>query len=88
MNHPQKKIVFPMEQDDDGYPPATTESVWASEAPGGYYKLDNIPFFESEATLDDVVEAINHDGELVFSRIVRESKNSGATLARRRRLSG
>jgi len=76
MTHPQRKVVFRLVQDEDGYPPATTESVWAREAPSGYYKLDNIPFFEAAATLDDIVEASKQDGELVFVRMVRESDNS------------
>ncbi len=76
MTHPQRKIAFPLVQDQDGHPPVTAESVWASEAPNGYYKLDNIPFFETEATLDDIIEVSEQDGELTFSRMIRESNNS------------
>lgn len=71
-----KKVVFRLEQDADGYPPATTESVWANEVGEGRYQLDNIPFFTREATLGDVVHARSEDGELVFAGIARRSSNS------------
>lgn len=39
------KILFELEQDEDGYPPASTETLWASRAGDGLFKIDNIPFF-------------------------------------------
>ncbi len=39
------KIVFELQQDEDGYPPVTRESLWATPTDGGLYRLDNIPFF-------------------------------------------
>jgi len=55
MSH--KTILFELEQDEDGYPPAELEGVWAIEFADGGYKIDNIPFFTRQATLGDIVEA-------------------------------
>lgn len=73
----QVKIFFELVQDEDGYPPATAESVWATTT--GHpdeFELDNVPFFARDATLGDVVTARKVDGVLWFDTIVRPSKNS------------
>jgi hypothetical protein len=71
-----KKIFFQLEQDDDGYPPVTVESVWAEEASPGQFVLDNIPFFITQATLGDVVEAAMDDGVLTYKATVQHKGNS------------
>lgn len=71
-----KKIVFPLEQDDDGYPPVNYERLWAEELPEGGFKVDNIPFFSREVALGDCIEATEEEGELRFERLVEESENS------------
>jgi hypothetical protein len=70
------KILFEIEPDQDGYPPLTVESVWATVESEGRYKLDNIPFFARKATLDDVVAVSEDDGDLWFSAVVGTSGNS------------
>lgn len=71
------KIHFRLEQDEDGFPPAGVESVWAlpTENPKEYI-IDNVPFFVREATIDDNVAAREEDGQLWFERVVRRSENS------------
>jgi hypothetical protein len=70
------KIHFRLHQDENGYPPVTIESVWALKAePEGYF-LDNIPFFEREATLGDLVSAKESEGIFWFERILKPSANS------------
>lgn len=71
-----RRIFFELEQDEDGYPPAATESVWAIPQGGDLYKIDNIPFFIREATLDDVVEAVEQDGALTYKATISRSGNS------------
>src|ERR1700704_5869826 len=71
------KVHFELVQDEDGYPPASVESVWVRPTPNvGEYVLDSIPFFIQEATIGDVVLVREQDGHLQFARIVRRSHNS------------
>ena len=72
----QKKIVFELEQDADGYPPDRLESVWANEVEPGHYAIDNIPFFIKGISCGDIVLAEEIGGELRFKDIVRPSLNS------------
>ncbi len=39
------KVLFRLEQDPDGWPPARSEGVWAIERGDSEYELDNIPWF-------------------------------------------
>lgn len=71
------KIHLRLEQDEDGYPPAGVESVWAlPTANASEYIIDNVPFFTRETTVDDVVAAREEDGQLWFEHVVCPSKNS------------
>jgi hypothetical protein len=71
-----KKVVFQLEQDEDGYPPVTIESVWAREEADGRFVLDNIPFFATQATLGDLVDVAFEGGEARYVATVRHSGNS------------
>lgn len=68
-----KKVVFRLEQDEDGYPPDNWESLWAGEVEPGLYSIDNIPIFVKGISNGDVVAAEQEDGELRFKRLVRPS---------------
>lgn len=72
-------IKFPIEQDEDGYPPITDESVWAQPTTSGAFLIDTIPFFATDATLGDEVNAEQIDGELFY---VSTSEPSGNSLLR------
>jgi hypothetical protein len=71
-----KKVVFQLEQDEDGYPPDNWESLWAKEVEPGLYSIDNIPIFVKGISNGDIVAAEQEDGELRFKRLVRPSPNS------------
>jgi hypothetical protein len=71
-----KKIVFKLEQDADGYPPDKWESLWGYETEGGFYCIDNIPFYAKGVSSGDVVAVEPQEGELRFKRGVRPSANS------------
>lgn len=71
-----KKILFALTQDDDGYPPMDVEGVWAIEADDGGYEIDNIPFFASQATVGDIIEAKSVDDRLFYEGTRRPSKHS------------
>jgi Domain of unknown function (DUF4265) len=70
------KIFFRLEQDEDGYPPVSVESVWAKDQGDGSFVLDNTPWFTREATLGDVVEADEEDGALYYRATRRVSGSS------------
>jgi hypothetical protein len=72
----QKKIFFSVEQHEEGYPPVTTESVWAEETEDGNFVIDNIPFFATAATLGDIVNVDTVEGQLYYKSTVKESDNS------------
>ena len=61
---------------EEGYPPVSTESLWASDAGDGLWRIDNIPFFTDAATLGDVVSVRKEDGQLWFQEWDEESDNS------------
>lgn len=70
------KIMFSLEQDEDGYPPATTESLWALDVGAGLYQIDNIPFFAVGIALNDIVSAKLEHGALQYAEVVRPSGHS------------
>jgi Domain of unknown function (DUF4265) len=71
-----KRIFVPMEQDENGYPPYTVETLWAFKT-GDLHTIDNIPIFAKGISLGDIVDTeIGTDGELVFDRVVTPSQNS------------
>jgi hypothetical protein len=70
------KIFFELEQDEDGYPPASVESLWARPVGEGLFKIDNIPFFATGVAMDDVVAAIPDGGVLQYKDVVQPSGHS------------
>ena len=71
------KVFFNLEQDEDGYPGVSVESVWAiPTADNSVVKLDNVPFFTYEATIDDLIRVHEEDGKLWFQEVLTESINS------------
>ena len=56
------KIIVPLEQDEDGYPPVGAERLWARYVGDGRYEIDNIPFFARGLALGDVVSAVPEEG--------------------------
>jgi hypothetical protein len=72
-----EKVQFVIEQDEDGYPPVSIETVWARRTSDGYYELDNSPFYATEVSWKDVVDIEEMpDGTLQFKRVVRQSGHS------------
>lgn len=70
------KVLFRLEKDEDGYPPAEVESLWGLLRPEGV-ELDNIPFFAKGVALGDVVKVENApDGALEFESVVRRGGHS------------
>jgi hypothetical protein len=57
-NNRMVKIAFKLEQDEDGYPPAEVETVWAQED-NGYYIIANVPFFAMGVSYELVCKELN-----------------------------
>jgi hypothetical protein len=71
------KIAFEMEQDEDGWPPITTETLWAVDLGNGKYEINNIPFFVRLLARGDIVSAYKKYGDMLyFKDIMVSSKNS------------
>lgn len=71
------RITFTTPPDEHGWPPARFERVWALQTSDSWARLDNVPFFTKEATLDDLVEfRVDPDGVCAFVRNVEASENS------------
>ncbi len=73
-----RKISFRLSPDADGYPPFDTENIWATETiDQDHYVLDNIPFFATQATIGDVVNASRDGaGRLIFHELITRSPRS------------
>ena len=73
--HERVKISIALEKDEDDYPPADFESLWAISLGGGLYKVENIPFFAMGIALGDVVSAKPEQGFLRFKDVVQPSRH-------------
>lgn len=72
------KVGFKLErdQDQDNYPPADWEWLWASRVSDSTFKIDNIPFFAKLISYGDVVEAEQTSTGLIFNTLVQPSGHS------------
>jgi Domain of unknown function (DUF4265) len=70
------KVIFRLEQDEDGYPPEDVESLWGVRRADGV-AIDNVPWFVKGVSLGDVVSVVQApDGAFEFERVVRRSGHS------------
>jgi uncharacterized protein DUF4265 len=75
------KILFQLEQDEDGYPPASVESLWALPKGEGRFQVDNIPFFATGVAFGDIVSVTQEEGALCFQDVVQPSGHSTLRVA-------
>jgi hypothetical protein len=70
------KVHFRLEADEDGWPPASVESLWAVELGDGTVRLDNIPWFVRGVASDDILRVeVDEDGLRWAVETVRASEN-------------
>jgi hypothetical protein len=67
------KVVVKLERDEDDYPPADYEGLWARPLGEGLFQVDNIPFFAKGIAYGDIVSAVTEPRELRFREVVRPS---------------
>jgi hypothetical protein len=71
------KVQFDVVRDDAGYPPATSEMLWAVPLGPTHFRLDNIPFFVCGVSCFDVVEVVEEvAGHFKFRRLLEPSGHS------------
>lgn len=76
VGQPTAKVAFRLVRDEDGYPPADWEHLWAHSLGESLFVLDNTPFFARGASVGDVVLAEQSEGLNQFRRVVRPSLHS------------
>ena len=71
------RVSFDLLQDDQGYPPANSETMWAVPAGRSQFRLDNIPFFVCGVSCFDIIEARKEaSGYFKYARLVRACGHS------------
>ena len=70
------KLLFDLEQDEEGYPPASAETLWGIRVGDGLFKIDNIPFFAMGVAVNDVVSAQPEEGVFRYKEVVHSSGHS------------
>ncbi|WP_407706568.1 DUF4265 domain-containing protein [Streptomyces scopuliridis] len=70
------KVHFRMEMDEDGWPPASVESLWAVDLGDGTVRLDNTPWFVRGVASGDIIKVeFDSEGLLWAGETVRASEN-------------
>lgn len=67
------RVAFPLKRDEEGYPPADWEHLWARPIGDSLFEIDNTPFFARGVSFRDVVLAERQGGLNVFREVVRRS---------------
>lgn len=79
------KVGFKLERDQDNYPPADWEWLWAIQVGNSTFKIDNIPFFAKLISYGDVVEVKQTNAGLIFNTLVQPSGHSTVRVIVHRR---
>jgi hypothetical protein len=74
------KVVVALEKEEEDYPPAAYENLWATPMGEGLFRICNIPFFARSIALGDVVSAVPEQGLLCFREVVQPSGHSTLRL--------
>ncbi|WP_043476713.1 DUF4265 domain-containing protein [Kitasatospora sp. MBT66] len=70
------KVYFRMEVDEDGWPPASVESLWAVDLGDGTVRLDNTPWFVRGVASGDVIRvSVDDEGLRWAGETVQASEN-------------
>lgn len=73
-----KIVLWHLEQDAQGYPPASVEGLWAKRTEAGY-QVDSIPFYAYGIAPGDTI-SISEDGEQTWFETLQHS--GGASVFR------
>lgn len=75
---PYKKVLFRLQQDAHGYPPASVEGLWAKQVEGGYL-VDSIPFYAYGIAPGDIISTLDEGEQSWFCALLN---NGGSTVFR------
>nr|BFD42622.1 hypothetical protein FFPRI1PSEUD_41210 [Pseudomonas sp. FFPRI_1] len=70
------KIVFSLEQDADGYPPYSHESLWGIKEGDDTYIIDNTPNYLYGLSKGDLVKVRVENQELIGATIIKQGGHS------------
>jgi Domain of unknown function (DUF4265) len=71
---PRVKVCFSLAKEGDGWPPVSSEGLWAEPLGDDQFKIDNTPWFVLNLATEDVVKAVaGIDGVLWATEKVRWS---------------
>ena len=75
-------VDFPIEIEEDGWPPLAVESLRAIFSAPNRARIDNTPFFAKRVALGDVVSVIGngHNGKFTLDKIIESSGNSSIAI--------
>lgn len=76
------KVVFPLEIDEDGFPPIASEALNARRESNGF-ALENTPFFVTGIALGDRVDGTPVQGlsdKFIFSRVIESSTSKAISI--------
>ena len=78
----QVKVHFPLEIDEDNFPPINVESLNAFQRNNGEIRLDNTPFFITGVALGDVVRCTvdSSTNGVWFEKVISESGNKALSI--------
>ncbi|WP_328696634.1 DUF4265 domain-containing protein [Streptomyces sp. NBC_00342] len=76
VSNDQVKVHFRMDIDEDGWPPASVESLWAVDLGDGTVRLDNTPWFVRGVASDDIIRVeVDDEGVRWAGETVQSSEN-------------
>lgn len=78
MSDTVKKVLFRLQQDASGYPPASVEGLWTQAVAGGY-RVDSIPFHVYGIAPGDII-SIRQEGDQAWFDALQQS--AGASVFR------
>jgi hypothetical protein len=65
------RVLFSLDVDEDGWPPASAETMWARALSPDRVKIDNVPFFVRGLSSGDEVRVVrDDDGMLVATEVI------------------
>jgi hypothetical protein len=70
------RVRFVLEQDDEGWPPAASEDIWAVPISPEVARVDSIPWFVQNIALDDLIGVRSvGEGRATYAEKLRWSGN-------------
>jgi hypothetical protein len=76
------KVIFQLEQDDDGFPPIAVELLNATSLGGGLFQIQNAPFFTKNISYNDVVKALPTEvsEQYQFEEVIEQSRFTSLSI--------